>query len=160
MWVHPDLASEVMTPSRPAKGKKNKSCHMVSASTSDAQVTTRSAQQRAEEAAADEETLPTTTTAPDTAQVGSSQAPGVEKQKLKEVRFDKPLRKDAAVGAIKPYNFDILAQLANTPARLSLFELLRLSKEMRNVLSEALQNADSFLSQVRQTEEDPKAKIL
>lgn len=157
MWVHPDLASEVMIPSRPAKGKKDKSCRTITASTSDVQVTTRSAQQRVEEAEQEEEALPSKTTAPDAAQAGPSQAPGVEKQKQKGVRFDKPLRKDSEVGAIKPYNFDILAQLANTPARLSLFELLRLSKDTRGALSEALLNADSFLAQVRQTEEDPKA---
>ena len=58
--------------------------------------------------------------------------------KSKEVRFDKSLKKDSSQGLDAPYQFDILAQLANIPARITLHELLRLSKETREALRETL----------------------
>ena len=53
----------------------------------------------------------------------------VEKQK--ELRFSNALPKDNAEGSTTPYHFDILAQLANIPARITIYELLRLSKSTR-----------------------------
>ena len=44
-----------------------------------------------------------------------------------------------------PFHFDILAQLANIPARITIHELLRLSKETREALRDALANSESFL---------------
>ena len=45
-----------------------------------------------------------------------------------------------------PFHFDILAQLANIPARITIHELLRLSKEIREALRDALANSESFLT--------------
>jgi len=45
-----------------------------------------------------------------------------------------------------PFRFDILAQLANIPARITIHELLRLSKEKREALRDALANSESFLT--------------
>jgi len=39
-----------------------------------------------------------------------------------------------------------LAQLANIPARITLYELLRLSKSTREALREALTNAEAFIA--------------
>jgi len=43
----------------------------------------------------------------------------VEKQK--ELRFSKALPKTNAEGSPTPYSFDVLAQLANIPARITLY---------------------------------------
>ena len=56
--------------------------------------------------------------------------------------------KDIAEGSTAPYRFDVLAQLANIPARITLYELLRLSKSTREALQEALDNAEVFMTQV------------
>ena len=53
----------------------------------------------------------------------------VEKQK--ELRYSKALPKENAEGSSTLYRFDILAQMANIPARITLYELLRLSKSTR-----------------------------
>ena len=47
-----------------------------------------------------------------------------------------------------PYHFDVLAQLANIPARITLYELLRLSKSTREALREALADAEVFMAQI------------
>jgi len=52
-------------------------------------------------------------------------------KKQKELRYAKTLLKDKAKGSLAPYRFDVLAQLANIPARIALFELLRLSKSTK-----------------------------
>jgi len=51
----------------------------------------------------------------------------VEKQK--EFWYAKALSKDKAEGSSRPYHFDVLTQLANIPARITLYEFLRLSKK-------------------------------
>jgi len=66
---------------------------------------------------------------PTTKSAKPSAKQSVEKQK--ELWFSKALPKDNAEGSITPYHFDILAQLANIPARITLYELLRLSKSIR-----------------------------
>jgi len=50
--------------------------------------------------------------------------PGKEKQK--EVRFDRVLKKTSGPRLDAPFRFDILAQLANIPAWINIHELLRL----------------------------------
>ena len=69
----------------------------------------------------------------------------LDKEKQKEVRFDKPLKKNPSQGLSAPFRFDILAQLANISARIILHKLLYLSKEMREALSDALTDSKSFL---------------
>ena len=51
----------------------------------------------------------------------------VEKQK--ELRYAKVLSKDKAEGSSKHYHVDVLAQLANILARITLYELLKLSSQ-------------------------------
>ena len=63
----------------------------------------------------------------------------------REVRFDHVLKKPSGPGLDMPFRFDILAQLANTPARITIHELLRLSKETREALRDALADSESFL---------------
>ena len=53
-----------------------------------------------------------------------------------------------------PFRFDILAQLANIPARITIHELLRLSKETREALRDALANSESFLTYMPETPND------
>jgi len=70
----------------------------------------------------------------------------VEKQK--ELQFSKVLPKDNTEGSTTPYRFDVLTQLANILARITLYELLRLSKSTREALREALANAEVFMTQI------------
>jgi len=70
----------------------------------------------------------------------------VEKQK--ELRYSKALPKDKAEGTSAPYRFDVLSQLANIPARITLYELLRLSKSTRKALREALADVEIFMTQI------------
>ena len=44
-------------------------------------------------------------------------------EKQKELQFSKALPKNNAEGSPTPYHFDVLAQLANIPARITLYEL-------------------------------------
>ena len=46
------------------------------------------------------------------------------------------------------FRFDVLAQLANIPTRITLYELLRLSKSTRDALREALADAKIFVTQI------------
>ena len=68
------------------------------------------------------------------------------KEKPKEVWFDHVLKKPSGLGLNMPFSFDILTQLANIPARITMHELLRLSKETREALRDALANSESFLT--------------
>ena len=79
---------------------------------------------------------------------GSVPSPSLDKGKQKKVRFDKLLKKNSSKGLNAPFRFDILAQLANIPARITLYELLRLSKETREALRDALADSETFLTQV------------
>jgi hypothetical protein len=69
----------------------------------------------------------------------------VEKNKPKGLRFSHALKKNSS-RLNAPFRFDILAQLANIPARITLHELLRLSKETREALNEALAESELFLA--------------
>jgi len=71
-----------------------------------------------------------------------------DKEKQKEIRFDEFLKKNPSRGLSTPFRFDILAQLANIPARITLHELLCLSKETREALRDALTYSELFLMQV------------
>jgi len=53
-----------------------------------------------------------------------------------------------------PFRFDILAQLANIPARITMHKLLRLSKETREALRDALANSESFLTYMPEIPKD------
>ena len=48
----------------------------------------------------------------------------------------------------QPFHFDIINQLANIPARITLYELLKLSKPTREALREALADAEVFVTQL------------
>ena len=76
----------------------------------------------------------------------SAPVPAKGKEKPKEVRFDHMLKKPPGQGFDTPFRFDILAHLANIPARITIHELLRLSKETREALRDALANSESFLA--------------
>ena len=67
-------------------------------------------------------------------------------EKQKEFRYAKTLPKDKVEGFSAPYRFDVLAQMANIPARITLYELLRLSKSTREALREVLADAAAFMA--------------
>ena len=64
----------------------------------------------------------------------STPSPTKGREKPKEVRFDHVLKKPSGQGFDTPFRFDILAQLANIPARITIHELFHLSKETRETL--------------------------
>jgi len=70
----------------------------------------------------------------------------VEKQK--EFRYSMALSKDKAEGSSAPYRFYVLAQLANIPVRITLYELLRLSKSTREALREVLADVEVFIVRI------------
>ena len=69
----------------------------------------------------------------------------VEKQK--EFRYVKTLQK-GGVGPSTLFHFDVMTKLANILARITLYELLRLSKSTRNAFREALVDAEVFMTQI------------
>src|SRR4051812_44509355 len=69
-------------------------------------------------------------------------------EKPKEVRYNRPLNKGKTVEVSQPFHFDIINQLANIPARITLYELLKLSKSTREALREALADAEVFVTQL------------
>ena len=71
----------------------------------------------------------------------------LDRGKQRVVRCNKSLNKDLSKGLNIPFRFDILAH-ANIPARITLHELLRLSKETKEALRDALIDSESFLTQV------------
>ena len=68
-------------------------------------------------------------------------------KKQKELWYVKALPKSLA-GPSTPFRFDVLAQLTNNPARITLYELLRLSKFTRDALKEAIADAKVFVTQI------------
>jgi len=52
------------------------------------------------------------------------------------------------MGPSTSFRFDVMAQLANIPARITLYELLGLSKFTRDALREALADAEIFMTQI------------
>src|SRR4051812_28499057 len=74
--------------------------------------------------------------------------PKTTPEKLREVRYNRPLNKGKAIKVSQPFRFDIINQLANIPARITLYELLKLSKLTREALREALADAEVFVTQL------------
>ena len=68
-------------------------------------------------------------------------------EKQKKLRYSNALQKGNVEGST-PFHFDILAQLANIPARITLYELLRLLKSTREALIEALADSEIFTAQI------------
>jgi len=64
------------------------------------------------------------------------------------------LNRPSGPGLDIPFDFDILAQLANIPARITIQELLRLSKEIREALRDALADSESFLTYMQEVSQD------
>jgi len=83
--------------------------------------------------------------------IKQSTRPSVKKQK--ELRYVKALPK-RGVGPSAPFRFDVLAQLANISARITLYELLRLSKSTRDALRETLADVKVFVTQIPATCEE------
>jgi len=170
MWIHPDLVDGqqwTTVTSRRSKGKaKASSCNVVCVSSREAETDVPSLTDSEEETivlAAEPNQLVAETRSgqsylkkydemvatppkPTTESAKPSTKQPVERQK--ELRFSKAHSKDNAEGSTTPYRFDILAQLANIPARITLYELLRLSKSTREALREAQANAEVFMTQV------------
>ena len=71
--------------------------------------------------------------------------PPLQKNKGKEVQFDISL-KNTSRDLKDPFYFDILAQFVNIPGRITLHELFRLFKKMREALWDALDNLETFLT--------------
>ena len=69
-------------------------------------------------------------------------------EKKKELRYAKDLQKDKEEGSSTAFHFDVLDQLANILARITLYEFLGLFKSMREALREALVNSDAFKVQI------------
>ena len=69
-------------------------------------------------------------------------------EKPSEVRYNRPLNKGKAVEVSQAFHFDIINQLANILARITIYELLRLSKSTREALREALADAEFFVTQL------------
>ena len=69
-------------------------------------------------------------------------------EKQKELRYSKALPKDKVEGSSAPYRFDVLAQQANIPVRITLYELMRLSKLTREDLRETLTDSEVFMAQI------------
>src|SRR4051812_3842839 len=69
-------------------------------------------------------------------------------EKPKEVRYNRPLNKGKAIEVFQPFRFDIINQLANIPARITLYELLKLSKSTGEALREVLADAEVFITQL------------
>ena len=69
----------------------------------------------------------------------------LDKPKHKELWYNKVLKKNAPESSGTSFWFDVMAQLANIPVRITLYELLRLSPATRESLHEALANAEAFL---------------
>src|SRR4051812_34044045 len=173
MWIHPDLLDEV-TPwtnvsCKKSKGK-TKQANVIISSTIEPDSDVNSLTDSEEE----EEVLEASVAGPLAAvtrsgqpylrnyddapvqQLEQSQEPVTEPaeqpkttpKKPREVRYNRPLNKGKAVEVSQPFRFDIINQLANIPARITLYELLKLSKSTREALREALADAKVFVTQL------------
>jgi len=69
-------------------------------------------------------------------------------EKQEELRYSKALPKDKVERSSAPYRFDVLAQQANIPVRITLYELMRLSKLTREDLRETLTDSEVFMAQI------------
>ena len=143
MWVHPDLVNEqqwTTVTNRKSKGKaKASSCNVVCASSREAETDVPSLTDSEEEtivlaAEPNQPMAGTRSGQPYLKQYGETTAtppqPAVDPtkpstkqlvEKQKETRFSRVLSKGMAEGSTTPYRFDVLAQLANIPARITLY---------------------------------------
>src|SRR5256886_7216699 len=171
MWIHPDLLDEVIpwtTVSRRKSKGKTMQANVIIASTIEPDSDVNSLTDSEEE----EEVLAAGVAAPLAAatrsgqpylrnydeapvqQLEPSQEPVTEPaeqpkttpEKPKEVRYNRPLNKRKAIEVSQPFRFDIINQLANISARITLYELLKLSKSTRKALREALADAEIFIT--------------
>jgi len=71
------------------------------------------------------------------------QAP-MPKRNRRRSNLIKSLKKNFSQGLNAPFCFNILAQMTNIPARITLDELLHLSKEMRKALRMSLLTQNHF----------------
>src|SRR5438270_7641847 len=69
-------------------------------------------------------------------------------KKQKQLRFSSPLLPPEVGQPATVSCFDILKQLAQIPTRITLLELLKLSRTTREALREALANADTFATHI------------
>ena len=69
------------------------------------------------------------------------------------------MKKPSGLGLDVPFRFDILAQLANISAYITIHELLHLSKETREALRDALSNSKSFLTHMPETPRDDSQSL-
>ena len=166
--MHPDLTKDKQWDSRKPK-PKGKSCNIVSVFPDDDNITIASLSDYEDEkqalAAQDAAPQPKGTrseksylrqyekTTDETQQPTTSgevpvpaSAPTLGKENQKEVWFDRVLNKTSGPRLDAHFCFDILAQLANISAQITIHELLRLSKEIREALRDALANLESFLT--------------
>ncbi|ONK80588.1 uncharacterized protein A4U43_C01F19510 [Asparagus officinalis] len=148
MWVYPDLLMDKQWPlAKSTKPKaKQRSCNAISAVPDEGVETTSLSSSENKQLAftmqpaqisgthGEKEYLKkyskTTATLP---KQGKEVA---EQTQVKELRYSKALRKDAPKSSKDSFRFDVLAQLANIPARITLFELLRESDEVKTVVAE------------------------
>lgn len=72
----------------------------------------------------------------------------LDKSRQKELRYNKVLKKDIPESSSTPFRFDVLNQLANILARITLYKFLRLSRSTRESLREALANSEAFIAHV------------
>src|SRR3954465_11087374 len=77
-----------------------------------------------------------------------AEQPKATPEKPKEVRYNRPLNKGKAIEVSQSFRFDIINQLAYIPARITIYELLKLSKSTREALREALADAEVFVTQL------------
>src|SRR5204863_2064297 len=173
MWIHPELLDEVTpwtTISRKKSRGKTKQANVIIASSIEPDSDVNSLTDSEEE----EEVLAASVAGPLAAatrsgqphlrnyndspvqQLEPSQEPVTEPtehpktmpEKPREVRYNRPLNNGKAVEVSQPFRFDIINQLANIPARITLYELLKLSKSTREALKEALADAKVFVTQL------------
>src|SRR3954470_15530672 len=173
MWIHPDLLNEVTpwtTVSNKGSRGKTKQANVIIASSiepdSDANSLTDSGDEEEVLAASVARPLAAATRSgqpylrnyddapvqqlepPQEPVAEPTEQPKTMPEKPKEVRYNRPLNKGKAVEVSQPFRFDIINQLANIPARITFYELLKLSKSTREALREALADAEVFVTQL------------
>lgn len=60
------------------------------------------------------------------------------------------MKNKALPGLDEPFDYYFLAQLANVPARITMYDLLRLSPDIRQAVVKALSEADKYAPHVHQ----------
>lgn len=83
-----------------------------------------------------------------------------DKQKEKDLRHTQPLNKDKVGGTHQPFCFNVLAQLANIPARITLYELLKLFADTWEALREAMADAKVIAAFVEATQVQGESESL